>query len=81
MVRLLLEGRLVSQPLDDGAGKGYTFAAMGTHRRLGVPAVEAVNIGGGPNGIPTSLDLGVFHLTSMSWPSNSPDMTDHTLKW
>ena len=34
-VRLLLDGRLVYQPFDDGAEKGYAFTATGTYRRLG----------------------------------------------
>ncbi|MBI3105475.1 MAG: hypothetical protein HYY95_07880 [Candidatus Rokubacteria bacterium] len=29
--------------------RGYTFTATGTYRRLGVPTLEAVNVGGGPN--------------------------------
>jgi hypothetical protein len=51
VVRMLLEGRLVCQPFDDGREKGYTFTATGTYRRLGVPVVESVNVGGGPNEI------------------------------
>ena len=51
VVRLLLEGRLVSEPFDNGKEHGYKFKAMGTYRRLGVPAMESlVNVGGGPNG-------------------------------
>ena len=34
MLRSLLEGRLVCEPFDDGAGRGYTFAAIGTYRRF-----------------------------------------------
>src|SRR5438445_2875333 len=41
-------GCLVCQPFDDGQEKGYTFTATGTYRRLGVPIVEPVNVGGGP---------------------------------
>jgi site-specific DNA recombinase len=55
VVRLLLEGRLVCQPFDDGHERGYTFTATGTYRRLGVPVVESVNVGGGPNGIRTRV--------------------------
>ena len=51
MIRLLLEGRLVCAPFDDATGRGYTFKAMGTYRALGVKALDAVNVGGGPNGI------------------------------
>ena len=47
VIRLLLDSRLVCTPFDDGEGHGYTFEAMGTYRRLGVPLV---NVGGGPNG-------------------------------
>jgi hypothetical protein len=50
VVRLLLEGRLVCQPFDDARGRGYTFTATGTYRRLGMPAREAVNVGGVPDG-------------------------------
>jgi hypothetical protein len=40
------------EPFDDGKERGYKFKAMGTYRRLGVPALESlVNVGGGPNGI------------------------------
>ena len=39
------------QPFEDAEHRGYSFAATGTHRRLGVP--ELVNVGGGPNGIRT----------------------------
>ncbi len=55
VIRLLLEGRLVCQPFDDGTERGYTFTATGTYRRLGVPAIEAacVNVGRGPKGIRT----------------------------
>jgi hypothetical protein len=49
-VRLLLDGRLVCQPFDDGTEKGYAFTATGTYRRLGVLVGESVNVGGGPNG-------------------------------
>ena len=48
VVRQLLEGRLVCQPFEDAENRGYSFAATGTYRRLGVP--ELVNVGGGPNG-------------------------------
>ena len=51
VVRLLLEGRLVCQPFDDATGRGYAFTATGTYRRLGVPALEPVNVGGGSKGI------------------------------
>jgi hypothetical protein len=51
VVRLLLEGRLVCQPFDDDTGSGYAFTATGTYRKLGVKALESVNVGGGPNGI------------------------------
>jgi len=51
VVRQLLEGRLVCQPFEDAEHRGYSFAATGTYRRLGVP--ELVNVGGGPNGIRT----------------------------
>jgi len=47
VVRLLLEGRLVCAPFDDATGRGYTFTAAGTYRRLGMPALESVNVGGG----------------------------------
>src|SRR5262249_42289742 len=47
VVRLLLERRLVCAPLDDATGRGYTFTAAGTYRRLGMPALESVNVGGG----------------------------------
>ena len=50
-MRLLLEGRLVCEPFDDGSEKGYAFTATGTYRRLGVPTLESVNVGGGPKGI------------------------------
>ena len=30
MLRSLLEGRLACEPFDDGTGRGYTFAAIGT---------------------------------------------------
>jgi len=50
-VKLLLESRLVCQPFDEGGEIGYTFTATGSYRRLGVPVVESVNVGGGPNGI------------------------------
>lgn len=55
VVRLLLEGRLVCQPFDDDAGRGYMFTATGTYRRLGVPTLEVVNVGGGPNGVRTRV--------------------------
>jgi len=55
VVRLLLEGRLVCQPFHNEDQKGYTFEATGTYRRLGVPVVESVNVGGGPNGIRTRV--------------------------
>lgn len=52
VMRMLLEGRLICQPFDDGVEIGYTFTATGTYRRLGVPVVESVNVGGGgPNGM------------------------------
>src|SRR5262245_36553437 len=44
-----------SSPFEDENEKGYTFTATGTHRRLGVPVVESVNVGGGPNGIRTRV--------------------------
>ena len=47
MLRRLLEGRLVCEPLDDDDGRGYAFTATGTYRRL---LGESVNVGGGPNG-------------------------------
>jgi hypothetical protein len=50
VVRLLLEGRLLCQPFDDDSGRGYAFTATGTYRKLGVQALESVNVGGGPNG-------------------------------
>ena len=53
VVRQLLEGRLVCQPFEDAENLGYSFAATGTYRRLGVP--ELVNVGGGPNGIRTRV--------------------------
>ena len=53
VVRQLLEGRLVCQPFEDAEHRGYSFAATGTYRRLGVP--ELVNVGGGPNGIRTRV--------------------------
>jgi hypothetical protein len=65
-VRPLLEGKLVCTPFDDGTEHGYSFDAKGTYRRLGVPLVESVNVGGGPNGIPTSLDLGNFELAGVA---------------
>ena len=34
-VCLLLDGRLVCRPFDDGTEKGYAFTATGTYRRLG----------------------------------------------
>ena len=49
VVRQLLEGRHVCQPFEDAEARGYHFTATGTYRRLGVP--DAVNVGGGPNGI------------------------------
>jgi len=55
VVRLLLEGRLVCQPFEDENERGYSFTATGTYRRLGVPVVESVNVGGGPNGIRTRV--------------------------
>ena len=55
VVRLLLEGRLVCQPFEDASERGYTFTATGTYRRLGVPALEAVNVGGVPDGIRTRV--------------------------
>ena len=55
MVRLLLEGWLVCQPFEDESERGYTFTATGTYRRLGVPVVESVNNGGGPNGTRSNL--------------------------
>ena len=58
VVRLLLEGRLVCRPFDDGQEHGYTFEATGTYRRLGVPMPEPCNVGGDPGGIRTrDLDL------------------------
>jgi hypothetical protein len=50
VVRLLLEGRLMCRPFDDGREIGYVFTATGTYRRLGVLMAESVNVGGGPNG-------------------------------
>ena len=47
MLRSLLEGRLVCAPFDDGAGRGYTFAAIGTYRRF-FRELEAVNVGAWP---------------------------------
>jgi site-specific DNA recombinase len=61
VVRLLLEGRLVCQPFEDASGRGYTFTATGTYRRLGVPGPEAVNVGGVPEGIPARA-----HVVPMS---------------
>ena len=57
VVRQLLEGRLVCQPFEDAEARGYTFAATGTYRRLGVPLIEtsSVNYGGGPNGVRTRV--------------------------
>ena len=55
VVKLLLEGRLVCQPFEDENERGYTFTATGTYQRLGVPVVESVNVGGGPNGIRTRV--------------------------
>ena len=57
VVRLLLEGKLVCTPFDDGTEHGYSFDAKGTYRRLGVPLVESVNVGGGPNGIRAVVGL------------------------
>jgi len=57
VIRLLLEGRLVCAPFDDATGRGYTFKAMGTYRALGVKALDAVNVGGGPNGIRTRVSV------------------------
>jgi hypothetical protein len=64
--RLLLEGRLVCQPFEDEKEKGYTFAATGTYRRLGVPVVESVNVGGGPNGIRTRVSALRGHILGLS---------------
>jgi hypothetical protein len=55
VVRLVLEGRLVCQPFDDESGRGYAFTATGTYRKLGVKALESVNVGGGPNGTRSNL--------------------------
>jgi len=46
----MLEGRLECKPFDDDTGRGYTFTATGTYRKLGVMIPEPVNVGGGPNG-------------------------------
>ncbi len=54
MLRRLLEGRLVCEPFEDGGARGYAFSA--TDHRLGVPVLEAVNVGGGPNGIRAPLE-------------------------
>ena len=61
MLRSLLEGRLVCEPFDDGAGRGYTFAAIGTYRRF-FRELEAVNVGGGPNGIRTRVSAVITFL-------------------
>jgi hypothetical protein len=42
VVRLLLEGRLVCQPFDDGREIGYTFTATGAYRRFGVPVETSI---------------------------------------
>jgi len=60
--QLLLEGKLAGTPFDDGKEHGYTFEAVGTYRRLGVP----VNVSVAPNGLPTSLDLGSFELAGVA---------------
>jgi hypothetical protein len=54
MIRRLLDGRLVCEPIDDGAGRGYAFTALGTYRQL-LSGSESVNVGGGPNGIRTRV--------------------------
>lgn len=51
----MLEGRLVCAPFDNEDGKGYAFTATGTYRRLGVRALDRVNVGGGPNGTRSNL--------------------------
>ena len=55
VVRQLLEGRLGCQPFEDVEARGYHFTATGTYRRLSVP--DAVNVGGGPNGIRTRVSV------------------------
>jgi hypothetical protein len=66
VVKLLLESRLVCQPFDEDGEIGYTFTATGSYRRLGVPVVESVNVGGGPNGIqPTDVFPPVRWLTRL----------------
>ena len=47
IVRLLLVDRLVCEPCDDAGGRGYAFRALGTYRKLGVPAVERLGNHGG----------------------------------
>jgi len=52
VVRLVLEGRLVCQPFEEAAERGYTFTGTGTYGRLGVKTLDASNVGGGdPGGI------------------------------
>lgn len=53
------------QPFDNGDERGYSFTATGMYRRLGVKALASVNVGGGPKGIRSSVnlpDLGDFAL-------------------
>ena len=66
VVHVLLEGRLVCQPFDDGREYGYTFTATGTYRRPGVALPEPCNVGGDPGGIRTR-DLDLERVASWAW--------------
>lgn len=65
-LRVLLDDRIVFKP-DVAAGR-YTFEGRVVIGRLISGTIEAgtFNSGGGPNGIPTSLELGTFDLVGLA---------------
>jgi hypothetical protein len=66
-VRLLLEGRLVCQPFEEGAARGYAFIPTGTYRRLGFRALDSTNAGGDPGGFRcTEEEILAFELAGVA---------------
>ena len=56
MLRKLLVDRMTLEPFEKDGERGYRFSGEGTYARL--LDESTATFGGGPNGLPTSLDLG-----------------------